>query len=85
MALSKTRRLVMMTGLVLVLGGCQSLAQITPPTTSDWENCKPAAPQLESYTVEEGGIYYPKRSLINLMLYIEQLNDCIDYHQARPG
>ena len=51
----------------------------------DVVDCKPAAPQLESYTVDEGGIYYPERSLTNLMIYIEQLNECIDYHQARPG
>ncbi|CAH0531224.1 hypothetical protein VHP8226_04161 [Vibrio hippocampi] len=85
MVSSKTLKVAIVSALVLVAGGCQSLAQTTPAMPIDVVDCKPAAPQLESYTVDEGGIYYPKRSLTNLMIYIEQLNACIDYHQARPG
>ncbi|WP_337971049.1 hypothetical protein [Vibrio navarrensis] len=37
------------------------------------------------YADDEGGVYYPKRSVDNLMIYIEQLNDCIDYYNINPG
>ncbi|WP_252018229.1 hypothetical protein [Vibrio sp. SCSIO 43136] len=47
--------------------------------------CKPTAPVLEWYEVEGGGVYYTDKSFTNLQLYIEDLNDCIDYHQTRPG
>ena len=81
--LSKLIRIALIPSVsVLVLGGCQSIPRATP---IDLHHCKPAAPLLESYQVDGGGLYYPERSVTNLMLYIEQLNQCIDYHQARPG
>ncbi len=76
MRLRKTLRLLTPIALVLALGGC-ALSAIP--------SCKPVAPALEWYEHEGGGIYYPERSVTNLMLYIEQLNDCIDYHQINPG
>ncbi|MGF1884225.1 hypothetical protein [Vibrio splendidus] len=53
--------------------------------TPDYVDCKPTAPPLEWYEVDGGGIYYPKLSATNLQLYIDDLNHCIDYHQANPG
>ncbi|EGR2081297.1 hypothetical protein QXB71_000638 [Vibrio cholerae] len=67
--------------LVMPLVGCESIATQTHPVS-----CKPIAPQLEWYYADdEGGVYYPKRSVDNLMIYIEQLNDCIDYYNINPG
>ena len=82
MRLKKTQRLVMLIGSALVLAACQSAPMIATP---DYVDCKPTAPPLEWYEVDGGGIYYPKLSATNLQLYIEDLNRCIDYHQANPG
>ena len=82
MRLKKTQRLVMLIGSALVLAACQSTPMIATP---DHVDCKPTAPPLEWYEVDGGGIYYPKLSATNLQLYIEDLNHCIDYHQANPG
>ncbi|WP_305817534.1 hypothetical protein [Photobacterium leiognathi] len=62
--------------LAIALVGCQSAAMM--PTDS----CKPPAPQLEYYDTDDGGVYYPPRSDVNLMLYIEQLNNCIDLRES---
>ncbi|CAK2049217.1 conserved exported hypothetical protein [Vibrio crassostreae] len=78
MRLKKTQRLVMLIGSALVLAACQSTPMIATP---DYVDCKPTAPQLEWYSVDEGGVYYPKQSYTNLQLYIEALNNCIDDHQ----
>lgn len=70
----------MLSGLVLAVGGCATSRDVFVPP------CKPIAPVLEWYEHDDqGGIYYPERSVTNLMLYIEQLNDCIDYYQVNPG
>lgn len=82
MRLKKTQRLVMLIGSALVLAACQSTPMIATP---DYVDCKPTAPPLEWYEVDGGGIYYPELSATNLQLYIEDLNHCIDYHQANPG
>ncbi|EIU6870665.1 hypothetical protein L5169_004802 [Vibrio parahaemolyticus] len=82
MASRKTQRLIMLIGSALVLVGCQSSQMIARP---DYFDCKPTAPQLEWYEVEDDGIYYPQQSVTNMQLYIEDLNRCIDYHQANPG
>ncbi|MGX9996666.1 hypothetical protein [Vibrio sp. JZG120] len=76
---SKMLKAAMLSGLVLVVGGCATTRDVFAPP------CKPAAPVLEWYEPDQGGIYYPERSVTNLMLYIEQLNDCIDYYQVNPG
>ncbi|HFQ4959215.1 TPA: hypothetical protein ACGUPM_002668 [Vibrio vulnificus] len=81
--LSRIRLVIIASGLAIVLAGCQSLPVPSPAT--DFYSCKPTPPQLEWYEVEEGGVYYPKRAFTNLQLYIEDLNDCIDYYQANPG
>ncbi len=76
----------MLSASVIPLGGCQSLDQMLAiPIKSESVSCSPVAPQLEWYEVAEGGVYYPKRSFTNLQLYIQELNDCIDYYQTRPG
>lgn len=82
MKLRKTQRIVMLIGSVLAMAACQSTTMMASP---DFVDCKPTAPQLEWYEVDGEGIYYPKRSVTNMQLYIEDLNRCIDYHQANPG
>lgn len=81
--LSRTRKIVTFTVLVTVLAACSSIqSQITPSLI----DCKPVSPKLEWYEVGDNeGIYYPNRSVENLMIYIEQLNDCIDYYNVNPG
>ncbi|CAH8235288.1 hypothetical protein [Vibrio aestuarianus] len=82
MKLSRTMlKLAILSASVLALAACNSVQSVTP---NQINACKPVAPQLEWYDVEVG-IYYPERSVDNLMLYIEQLNDCIDYHNINPG
>lgn len=81
--LSKMLKAAIVSGLVLVLGGCQVLT--AKPTSINSFSCIPIAPSLEWYEHEGGGIYYPERSVENLMVYIEQLNDCINYYQTNPG
>ncbi|WP_447039646.1 hypothetical protein [Vibrio alginolyticus] len=76
---SKMLKAAMLSALVLVVGGCATSRDVFVPP------CKPAAPVLEWYENDQGGTYYPERSVTNLMLYIEQLNDCIDYYQVNPG
>ncbi|MDF4644929.1 hypothetical protein P3488_10460 [Vibrio parahaemolyticus] len=76
---SKMLKAAMLSGLALVVGGCATSRDVFAPS------CKPVAPVLEWYENGQGGIYYPERSVTNLMLYIEQLNDCIDYYQVNPG
>ncbi len=76
---SKMLKAAMLSGLVLVVGGCATSSDVFAPP------CKPVAPALEWYEHDQGGIYYPERSVTNLMLYIEQLNNCIDYYQVNPG
>ncbi|MGR5165189.1 hypothetical protein ACPV4X_25195 [Vibrio owensii] len=78
MRLKKTPTLLTLIASVLVLAGCQSTQ---PSRTTNNIDCKPIAPQLEWYSVDEGGVYYPKQSYTNLQLYIEALNNCIDDHQ----
>ncbi|HAS6087745.1 hypothetical protein [Vibrio vulnificus] len=78
----RIRQKVMLSGLVLVLAACQSTSMTTAPERM---GCKPLPPQLEWYEANGDGVYYPKRSVINLQLYIDALNNCIDYHQTNPG
>ncbi|PSW53032.1 hypothetical protein [Photobacterium leiognathi] len=67
---SKTTRLMLIAiPLALVLVGCQS-PRNTPSDCQAW------APQLEYYTTDDGGVYYPAKSATNLMLYIDSLKQC---------
>lgn len=83
MRLSTIRILAIVSGLVIALAGCQSMSRAIQIQSA--KSCKPTAPLLEWYEVDEGGVYYPKRSFTNLQLYIEDLNDCINYYQVNPG
>lgn len=81
---SKARKIVIVSGLALALAACSSIQSAITPSQISY--CKPVAPQLEWYEVGDNeGIYYPNRSVENLMIYIEQLNDCIDYYNVNPG
>lgn len=78
MKLKTIRLMPIAIGLAIAVVGCQS-ASVIPSDCHVW------APQLEYYTTDDGGVYYPPRSVTNLMLYIEQLNSCSAYYQINPG
>lgn len=86
----KTLSQILAISMLLCLGaqlvGCESIAIPPQITQTSAISCKPVAPQIEWYYADDdGGVYYPARSVVNMMIYIEQLNDCIDYYSINPG